>query len=86
MLEKEIKKQVSKEFGIPEKTVEDVYTDWLKYIKKTIISYNYFEFDNQRTFTIPFLGTIYTYKVKIDYINKLRENGRAEYKKNPSKK
>ena len=74
-MEKQILEQVAKEFNLPKKTIKNIYTDWLSYIKETIVGMEFEEYDNQLGFTFPSLGKIYVNKYKLEHINK-NKNGR----------
>lgn len=74
-MERQILEQVAKEFKLPKKTIENVYSDWLSYIRETISGMNFAEYDNQLGFTFPYLGKIYVNKNKLEHINR-RKNGR----------
>lgn len=77
-MEKEILEQVAKEFNLPKKTINNIYSDWLSYIKENIAGTKFDEYDNQLGFTFPYLGKIYVNKYRLEHINK-RKNGRTEH-------
>lgn len=84
-MEKTILEQVAKEFNLPKKTIENIYFDWLAYIKENISGTKFDEYDNQLGFTFPSLGKIYVNKYKLNHINK-NKNGRTKFKKDSGKK
>lgn len=85
-MEKQILEQVAKEFNLPKKTINNVYSDWLSYIKDKISFGTEFDrYDNQLGFTFPYLGKIYVNKYKLEHINR-KKNGRINFKKDSSKK
>ena len=43
--------QVAKEFNLPKKMINTVYSDWLSYIKENIIGTEFDEYDNQLGYT-----------------------------------
>ena len=83
-MEKQILEQVAKEFNLPKKTIKNIYTDWLSYIKETIVGMEFEEYDNQLGFTFPSLGKIYVNKYKLEHINR-NKNGRINFKEDSSK-
>lgn len=89
-MEQQILNQVAKEFNLPKKKIEYIYSDWLNYIKDKIRNTDYSEYTGQLGFTFPCLGKIYVNERKLPYINlkkriKENKNGRTEFKENPSK-
>ena len=74
-MEKQILEQVAKEFNLPKKTIKNIYSDWLLYIKENISGMEFAEYDNQLGFTFPSLGKIYVNKYKLEHINRIK-NGR----------
>lgn len=83
-MEKQILEQVAKEFNLPKKVVDMIYTDWLSYIKENISGTKFDEYDNQLGYTFPYLGKIYVNKYKLEHINR-NKNGRRKIKSNSSK-
>ena len=76
-MEKQILEQVAKEFNLPKKTIKNIYSDWLSYIKENISGMEFVEYDNQLGFTFPYLGKIYVNKYKLEHINR-KKNGRTK--------
>lgn len=83
-MEKQILEQVAKEFNLPKKTIKNIYTDYLSYIKETIVGMEFDEYNNQLGFTLPSLGKIYVNKYKLEHINR-NKNGRINFKEDSSK-
>lgn len=77
--------QVAKEFNLPKKTINNIYSDWLSYIKENISGTEFDEYDNQLGYTFPYLGKIYVNKFKLEHINR-NKNGRIKFKKDSGKK
>lgn len=84
-MEKQILEQVAKEFKLPKKTINNIYSDWLSYIKENISGTEFDEYNNQLGYTFPFLGKIYVNKFKLEHINR-NKNGRIKFKKDSGKK
>lgn len=78
-MEKQIIKQVAKEFNLPVKTVESIYKDWIYYIINTIKNTDYSKYNKQQSFTIPKLGKLVCNESKLNKINK-NKNGRTKIK------
>ena len=74
-MEKQILEQVAKEFNLPKKTIKNIYSDWLLFIKEEISGMEFAEYNNQLGFTFPSLGKIYVNKFKLKHIND-KKNGR----------
>ena len=74
-MEKQILEQVAKEFNLPKKTINNIYSDWLAYIKENISGTEFAEYNNQLGYTFPYLGKIYVNKYKVEHINR-KKNGR----------
>ena len=84
-MEKTILEQVAKEFNLPKKTINNIYSDWLSYIKENIVGTEFDRYDNQLGYTLPSLGKIYVNKFKLEHINR-NKNGRIKSKENSSQK
>ena len=89
-MEQQILNQVAKEFNLPKKKIEYIYSDWLNFIKDKIRNTDYSEYTGQLGFAFPCLGKIYVNERKLPYINlkkriKENKNGRTKFKENPSK-
>ena len=83
-MEKQILEQVAKEFNLPKKMINNIYLDWLSYIKENISGTDFDKYDNQLGYTFPYLGKIYVNKYKLEHINR-NKNGRSKIKSNSSK-
>lgn len=75
-MEKEILIQVSKEFNLPQNKVEQIYKDWLEYVKNKINNTDYSTYSNQYSFTIPLVGKIYVNKIRLENINKSKNDSK----------
>ena len=78
-MEKQTLEQVAKEFNLPKKTIKNIYSDWLTFVRETIAGTEFDEYNNQLGFTFPYLGKIYVNKYKLEHINR-NKNGRRKIK------
>ena len=86
-MEEQILEQVAKEFNLPKRKVEYIYSDWLAFIKETIRQMDLAEYTGQLGFMIPRVGKFYVDKNKLKYINQkkeIKQNGRSKIKPDSS--
>ncbi len=75
-MEKEILIQVAREFNLPQNKIEQIYKDWLEYIKNEINNTDYSIYSNQHSFTIPLVGKIYVNTTRLKNINKFKNDSK----------
>ena len=78
-MEKDIARQVSKEFNLPIQTIEELYKDWVKHIINHIENTDHSSYNNQQSIIIPHVGKLICNERKLNTINKIK-NGRSKFK------
>lgn len=65
--------------------VKELYKEWIHYIINTIGKLDCSEYNNQPSFTIPYLGKLVCEEYKLNAINS-KLNERSKFKEDTSKK
>lgn len=83
-MEREILRQVAKEFNLQIQTVEELYKDWVKYILNHIENTDHSSYNNQQSIIIPHVGKLVCNEYKLNKINESK-NGRSKFETSTTK-